>query len=311
MEIHREVEMDVMIVDDSRVMRQLIRRTLRQAGYDVENLVEADTGAEALTKLETYRPDLVLSDWNMPGMSGLEVLVALREKGNPVQFGFVTSESTVAMRAKASTCGALFLLTKPFGPDAMRHAMSAAGIKPTGGIGGCEGASVASIATTFDAKLICKVIESMIHVPLTAKVGPKLVPAVTPCVAMTWVDDEGAIRYAGFCELALAASFGGALALRPMAWVTEQLKGKALPESLHADLREVFNVLSRTFNDCRSVHVKLQDISIPPTPALLAARAFDSKAVSRIDLLVTAQGFVTGKLSLVSASAPAFIAPSS
>ncbi|MEQ1564259.1 MAG: response regulator [Myxococcota bacterium] len=299
--------MDILLVDDSRVMRQLVRRTLRQAGYDVGQVIEAENGQDALDKLSSYNPDLVLSDWNMPVMNGIELLAALRERGNKVSFGFITSESTPSMRARATTTGALFLLTKPFGAEDMRHVMTAAGLKPAGKVVAHDVAPVASVATKFDAKTLTKLFEQLVHVPVTIKPGPKIVPAATPCVSCTWVDAENAIRYVGFCEFPLAASLGAALGLRPATWVTEQLKSKAVHESLHADSREVFNVLSRLFNDCGSIHVRLNEISFPPAPALPAARTFDSRAASRMDMMVTIQGYASGKLSLVSGSAPEFI----
>ena len=166
--------MDVLLVDDSRVMRQLVRRTLRQAGYDIGQVVEAENGVDALQKLESYKPDLVLSDWNMPTMSGLELLAALRDRGNKVQFGFITSESTPAMRARATTTGALFLLTKPFGPEDMRHVMTAAGLRPNAKVAGADVPPAASVATKFDAQLLAKVFESLVHVPVTMKPGPEM-----------------------------------------------------------------------------------------------------------------------------------------
>jgi two-component system chemotaxis response regulator CheY len=109
--------MKIMIVDDSRAMRMIVIRTLRQAGYGDHELLEATDGADALAKVGDEQPDLVLSDWNMPNMTGIELLTALRERGNPVNFGFVTSETTAEMRERAITGGASFMLAKPFTLD--------------------------------------------------------------------------------------------------------------------------------------------------------------------------------------------------
>lgn len=61
-----------------------------------------------------------MADWNMPEMSGIELLQALRAEGNQVKVGFVTSESDPAMRDLAFQSGALFMITKPFTPDALK-----------------------------------------------------------------------------------------------------------------------------------------------------------------------------------------------
>jgi two-component system, chemotaxis family, chemotaxis protein CheY len=107
----------ILVADDSRVMRQIVIRTLRQAGYDDHDVVEAEDGAEALAKVSSEQPDLVLSDWNMPNMTGIECLQAMRASGCAVPFGFVTSEGSAEMREKAADAGALFLIAKPFTAD--------------------------------------------------------------------------------------------------------------------------------------------------------------------------------------------------
>jgi two-component system chemotaxis response regulator CheY len=108
----------ILVADDSRVMRQIVIRTLRQAGYDGHEVVEAENGREALELVGSEAPDLVLSDWNMPEMTGIECLRTLRSSGSDVPFGFVTSEGSEEMRSTAAAAGALFLIAKPFTPEA-------------------------------------------------------------------------------------------------------------------------------------------------------------------------------------------------
>ena len=116
--------MRILIVDDSRVMRQIVTRTLRQAGFTGHDLVEAGNGVEGLAAVAQHEPDLVLSDWNMPEMTGIECLRALRSSGSEVPFGFVTSEGSEEMRSTAAAAGALFLIAKPFTPEAFDAALA-------------------------------------------------------------------------------------------------------------------------------------------------------------------------------------------
>jgi len=104
----------ILIADDSRVMRQIVTRTLRQAGFGDHELVEAADGRQAYELVTKEHPDLVISDWNMPEMTGVEVLRRLRASGNGVKFGFVTSECTPEMQQQAEEAGALFFIIKPF-----------------------------------------------------------------------------------------------------------------------------------------------------------------------------------------------------
>jgi two-component system, chemotaxis family, chemotaxis protein CheY len=114
----------ILVTDDSRVMRQIVIRTLRQAGYDDHEIIQAADGREALQLVGSEQPDLVLSDWNMPEMSGIECLQALRASGSRIPFGFVTSEGSPEMREKAASAGALFLIAKPFTEETFREALN-------------------------------------------------------------------------------------------------------------------------------------------------------------------------------------------
>jgi len=106
--------MSILIVEDSKPMRNLIKRTLRQAGFGEHEVLEAVDGEEGLHLIRGAKPDLVLSDWNMPKMNGIELLRTLRSEDNQVNFGFVTSEQSEQMRLDAADSGALFLIGKPF-----------------------------------------------------------------------------------------------------------------------------------------------------------------------------------------------------
>jgi two-component system, chemotaxis family, chemotaxis protein CheY len=113
--------MKIMIVDDSSAMRMIVKKTLRQAGFDGHEFAEADDGAKALAAIKASVPDLVLSDWNMPNMTGLELLEALKSSGVKVTFGFITTEATPDMRTRAMGAGAKFLISKPFTPESFKE----------------------------------------------------------------------------------------------------------------------------------------------------------------------------------------------
>jgi two-component system, chemotaxis family, chemotaxis protein CheY len=115
--------MRILVVDDSRAMRLIVVRTLYLAGYEAHEIVEAADGREAVEALGREPADLVLCDWNMPEMSGLELLTALRRAGSQVPFGFVTSEAAPQMREQALAAGAMFLIVKPFTPEDFQDAL--------------------------------------------------------------------------------------------------------------------------------------------------------------------------------------------
>jgi two-component system chemotaxis response regulator CheY len=105
-------------------MRMIVIRTMRQAGLDGHEIIEAENGKEALALVQKTAPDLILSDWNMPEMTGIEFLRALRASGSTIPFCFVTSEGSEEMRSAADIAGALGLIAKPFTPEAFAATLS-------------------------------------------------------------------------------------------------------------------------------------------------------------------------------------------
>ena len=116
--------MSILIVEDSKPMRNLIKRTLRQAGFGDKPIREAGDGLAALELIKEATPDIVLADWNMPKMNGIELLKKLRADGNDVKFGFVTSEQSDEMRELAAANGASFLIGKPFTAELFNQHLS-------------------------------------------------------------------------------------------------------------------------------------------------------------------------------------------
>ena len=115
--------MDILVVDDSRTMRLIVQRAIRQAGFRSLVVGEAENVAQALEKLGTEPTRLILSDWNMPERSGLDFLKEVRAAENKVPFGFITSEVSATMKALAMTEGATFLISKPFTPEDIEAAL--------------------------------------------------------------------------------------------------------------------------------------------------------------------------------------------
>lgn len=115
--------MKILVVDDSSIMRKIVVRTLKQAGFTGHTVEEAENGKDALAKIEADAPDLVLTDWNMPEMSGIELVKAMAEKKLGIPFAFITSECTTEMKNQANAAGAVAFLTKPFTAETMQSVL--------------------------------------------------------------------------------------------------------------------------------------------------------------------------------------------
>ena len=107
-------QLRALIVDDSRSMRSILRRALEQCGFEV---LEAVNGRDAVERLAMMRiPDLALVDWNMPEMTGIEFVVAIRsdKNYNAMRIVMVTTETEMEQVQRALTAGANEYVMKPF-----------------------------------------------------------------------------------------------------------------------------------------------------------------------------------------------------
>ncbi len=112
----------VLIIDDSAVMRKIIQRNIQQSGLLVDEFVEAGDGREGLEKATTNNIDLILCDWNMPNMTGIDFVKALRSSGQKsnIPIVMVTTEGGESKIEEAKNSGANGYLTKPFTPDQLK-----------------------------------------------------------------------------------------------------------------------------------------------------------------------------------------------
>lgn len=108
-----------LIVDDSKVVRKLERRIMEELGFTVS---EAEDGLLALEAFKANKPDLILLDWHMPNMNGLEFVVALRAlpDGGTPKVIFCTTESDVNHIMQAVQSGADEYVMKPFDAEIIK-----------------------------------------------------------------------------------------------------------------------------------------------------------------------------------------------
>ena len=111
----------ILIVDDFATMRKILKNLLLQMG--LKNVIEADDGTTALEVLAKEKVDLIISDWNMPKMTGIELLKAVRNDENlkSVKFIMVTAESQKENVIEAIKLGVNQYVVKPFTPEVLRE----------------------------------------------------------------------------------------------------------------------------------------------------------------------------------------------
>lgn len=115
----------VLVVDDFPTMRRIVKNLLKQLGF--ENIDEAEDGSQALKKLQTGEYGLVISDWNMPNMEGIELLRNVRQSPEPLKnipFLMVTAEAEKEKVIEAIKAGVDNYIVKPFTAELLTEKLS-------------------------------------------------------------------------------------------------------------------------------------------------------------------------------------------
>lgn len=116
-----DLNMKVLVVDDFATMRRILKSILKQIGFT--NIIEADDGSSALAMLKKDKVDMIMSDWNMPKVTGLDLLKAVRsdESTKDIPFLMVTAEGQKDSVIQAVQAGVSNYIVKPFTAETVKE----------------------------------------------------------------------------------------------------------------------------------------------------------------------------------------------
>jgi two-component system chemotaxis response regulator CheY len=272
-------------------MRMIVTRELRNIDAITE-VLEADSAEAAVELLPTEPIDLILCDWNMGGMTGLEFLQALRAAEWTVPFGFVTSESSDAVQASAFASGAAFLIAKPFTGEDLTSKIEAF-------LGGADVASAKSDTVIDDRPAaIAGLLEGLLRKPVSVVAVNEGPARQVARWTADYVDPEGAEVAICVVETPIASSLSAALTLMSPGAAAEWSDSGTLPDVLSESFHEVTNVLAKIVRvdkaRCilRSVAGYAAGEKLPEADKIAGAPSCEH-------FQVTLDGYGTGLLSLV------------
>jgi two-component system chemotaxis response regulator CheY len=118
--------MRILIVDDSSMMRALIKRVVKMTEVPVDEILEAGDGAEALKLLEAHDVQLLLTDINMPVMNGADLLrrVARNDRWRDMTRVIISTDGSTQRREEAADLSVRCYLKKPFSPEVLRDVLA-------------------------------------------------------------------------------------------------------------------------------------------------------------------------------------------
>jgi two-component system chemotaxis response regulator CheY len=274
-------------------MRTIVTRALHHL-EGVDGVVQAESAERAIELLQSEPVDIVLCDWNLGGMTGIELLEALRAASWDIPFGFITAESNEKFRRRAVESGAAFLLSKPFTEAELARALGEVDAsvgdasfyeddEEAEPCGATEGEPAGVERARQLEEILYKLCDTAIHV-VPSKVGPD---RHSPRYVATYHDEDDELS--AMCVL--ATSFGLAAAASLTRWspkVTKEWVGTGIiPPELLEDLSEVANVLAQ-FVRADGHHVALKSLEgYAPGERFAAIERIDSApVVEHYDIVV-------------------------
>lgn len=299
--------MKVLIVDDSRAMQTIVRRGIEQLGYDDMEIRNADNGKEALEIIRVWEPTLVLSDWHMPEMTGLELLHALNRQMLEVQIGFVTTETSESRKIEALSAGAKFFVQKPFDQKTLHEAV----LPILQGSSEGESALEEEQPEEYESNhltlpkhdTVKSIIEEFSKIPLVIETTDDmhLKERHFPCLISLFEDIESQkIRAVAIMDLNATCILGASITAIPAERVREAINEKAIPKHIINNCRTIMENISATLNDQDDLQaLSLRSINIMRHNVEGIENLLAKPADKKVGLEISNENYGEGKLTIV------------
>ncbi|MCE2596005.1 response regulator [Motilimonas cestriensis] len=302
--------MKILIVDDSKAMQAIVKRSLKACGYGGCDTQLASDGAEALTIIKQWQPDIVLSDWYMPKMTGLELLQAVKEQGIKVKIGFVTSETAKVKLKQALAAGAEFVLSKPFEDEALHQAMlPLLDENDDGDTEVVKASASACLSQEIQDRILLPRVNAIDTVFNAFSVKELLLEAVPgsafhgrwlPCFLAMFVDGAKKVRAVAVIDFAGLVILGAGMDGLEDAQTHEIIKKKSVPKAMMANVNQVFKVLGASMVEQKTgCCLTLQSVNFAAKSMPKLEKMFNKPNSERVDVELAVLGYGQGYLTLV------------
>ncbi len=290
--------MKFLVIDDSSAMRKMIIRTLKQAGYTGHDFMEAEDGKQGLELIESWEPDMVLSDWHMPVMTGIEMAEELKNQKSDVKLGLITTERAQENVERARETGVLFVVQKPFTVQSLQEALLP--IFSDHPLPEHE-QQEEHRTTTFILPAIPQVqvlLDNLLSVQVTLGEGTAQSFDSIPLVAGLYAGDDNVTQAIWITDIKAACALGASLTIIPPNEVFTSLRTREIPSGIFDNLREIYNVLGGLFHrEEINQNVRLTAAHIIKKPNEKLKQLMSSPGVQRVDIEINSEDYGKGLLS--------------
>ncbi|SFD53629.1 response regulator [Pseudoalteromonas denitrificans] len=301
--------MKILIVDDSLAMQAIVRRGLEKFGYRTLDIRQASGALEALEIIDSWQPEIVLSDWHMPEVSGLELLQEITTRELPIQTAFVTTVNDEKLIAQAVDCGACFVLSKPF-EDAQLHKAILPLVQ-----GATESERLLNTETDTSSASSDLVLpklsqlEKVLHRFLSDTISLKEAPIQhfsiedkIPTVLALFEDVETQkIRALAILDIYAACVLGGTKSKMPKAKIMKMIKEKVMTKSMIDSCEQVMSDCAFAFLDKKTrKNLRLKSVSFTAKSFPKLEILFKKPPSQRTDIQCEVDGFTPSFITVLS-----------
>ena len=301
--------MRFLVVDDSRAMQLIIKRGLQK--LDIKSEIKTtDNGEFALDIIREWKPDLVLTDWHMPVMGGMELINKIQREMLDIKIGVITTETAEDPLAVARSAGALFIIHKPFEQqDLVNAVIPIIKINSTEESSNAEkivpDTAVKQRFTLPSASSFAKIVNALTqHEVLVESVEPiELYSKQRPCLVGLFDDGSStAIRAVCVLELKAACVLGAAINDVATEKVKEAITLKTIEGPILDGCSILLNLLNTSIYDVSNLNaLQLRSINVVPQIFPKLESIYQLSKNGRSDFEVAVMGFGEGLMTIISA----------
>ncbi|MDC0610304.1 response regulator [Vibrio sp.] len=297
--------MNILVVDDSKATLEIVRRALMKFDYRRLEIKKLDNPLEALSLLKSWQPDIILTDWHMPEMSGLEFIQAVMKLDLAIKVGMITTVDDELMVRQAKQAGASFVLAKPFDDAELhRHLLRVvqetedAQIIPDHDSGGySEGIALPKLPQL--EKLLKKVIGSSVRIN---KIHPQAFDnSKLPCLAAIYIDEEThKTRAVALLDIYAICVFSSRNPDLNEQRLKSMMLEKNVEDEVLATCKKVLVNTSLAFLDQHSrKSLKLKSLNVFHDSFEKLEALFNAADGRRIDFSCQVEGLAQGKVTMI------------
>ncbi|KAF7764735.1 hypothetical protein PCIT_b0789 [Pseudoalteromonas citrea] len=295
--------MKILIVDDSQATLEIVKRALEKFGYRKLLIQKANSAKSALQYIGTWKPDIVLTDWHMPDMSGLVLLQAIKQRQLNITVAMITTVDEQAQIDQALAAGACFVLSKPFTDDELHEQLLPL-------VQGAEENEVILDDIEVNGELALpklSQLERLIHKQVDDSLCIKPIHAQTfdetkvPCLMAVYEDRESQkIRAVGILDVYAACVMASGIRVISAEEAQQAIHQNLVSSDILDASKEALSATAFAFLDKKTkMSLRIKTVKFVASPFRKLELLYQTQADSRIDFSCQREGMALGKVLLV------------